>query len=50
LNWRQNILSSYSALSPERIEEIKAFEDVDISDCPELTDEQLAKMKPGNPE
>lgn len=32
------------------IAEIKAFVDVDISDCPELTDEQLGQMKPRHPE
>jgi len=26
--------------------EIEAFENVDFSDCPELTDEQLAQLKP----
>jgi uncharacterized protein (DUF4415 family) len=37
-------------LSPERIAEIKAVKDIDISDCPELTDEQVKKMKPRHPE
>jgi uncharacterized protein (DUF4415 family) len=41
---------SKSQLSLNRIAEIKAFEDIDISDCPELTDEQLLKMKPRHPE
>jgi uncharacterized protein (DUF4415 family) len=39
-------MSKSNTLSPERIAEIKAFVDVDISDCPELTDEQLEQMKP----
>jgi uncharacterized protein (DUF4415 family) len=43
-------MSKSNTLSPERIAEIKAFEDIDISDCPELTDEQLEKMKPRHPE
>jgi uncharacterized protein (DUF4415 family) len=37
-------------LSPERIAEIKAFKDVDISDCPELTEEELKRMRPRHPE
>jgi uncharacterized protein (DUF4415 family) len=28
--------------------EIKAFKNTDFSDCPELTDEQLAQMKPSH--
>ena len=28
--------------------EIKAFNNTDFSDCPELTDEQLAQMKPSH--
>ncbi|MDR0636574.1 MAG: BrnA antitoxin family protein [Treponema sp.] len=43
-------MSSSNTLSDERIVEILAFEDTDISDCPELTDEQLARMKPRHPE
>ena len=42
--------SSSATLSPERIAEIKAFKDTDISDCPELTDEELKKLKPRHPE
>jgi hypothetical protein len=34
-------------ISDERIAEILAFEDKDISDCPELTPEQLAQLRPG---
>jgi uncharacterized protein (DUF4415 family) len=37
-------------LSDERIAEIRAFKNTDFSDCPELTDEQLARMKPRHPE
>jgi uncharacterized protein (DUF4415 family) len=37
-------------LSAERIAEIKAFQDTDISDCPELTDAELAEFKPKHPE
>jgi uncharacterized protein (DUF4415 family) len=28
--------------------EIKAFKNTDFSDCPELTDEQLAQLKPSH--
>ncbi|MCL2441112.1 MAG: hypothetical protein FWD14_05185 [Treponema sp.] len=31
-------------ISKKRLEEIKAFKNTDFSDCPELTDEQLAQM------
>jgi len=40
-------------LSKKRLEEILAFTDEDISDIPELKDEELAKMQPShfrNPE
>jgi uncharacterized protein (DUF4415 family) len=37
-------------LSPERIAEIKAFKDIDISDCPELSEEELKKLRPRHPE
>ncbi len=43
-------MSSSTLLSPERIAEIKAFKDVDISDCPELTDEELKRLRPRHPE
>jgi uncharacterized protein (DUF4415 family) len=43
-------MSNLKTLSPERIAEIKAFQDMDISDISELTDEQLAQMKPRHPE
>ena len=35
-------------ITKERLEEIKAFKNTDFSDCPELTDEQLAQMKPSH--
>ena len=40
-------------ISKKRLEEILAFKDEDISDIPELTDEELARMQPShfrNPE
>ncbi len=33
-------------LTKERVEQIKAFKDTDLSDCPEMTDEQLKQFKP----
>jgi uncharacterized protein (DUF4415 family) len=42
--------SGSKILSPERIAEIKAFKNVDISDCPVLTEEELKRMKPRHPE
>ena len=33
-------------LSEKRIEEIRNFVDTDYSDCPPLTDEQLAQLQP----
>jgi hypothetical protein len=38
--------SKLPPISDERIAEILAFEDKDISDCPELTPEQLAQLRP----
>ena len=35
-------------ITKERLEEIIAFKNTDFSDCPELTDEQLAQMKPSH--
>jgi uncharacterized protein (DUF4415 family) len=43
-------MSGSKTLSPERIAEIKAFEDLDISDCPELTAEDFKKLRPRHPE
>ena len=34
------------SISRERLEEIKNFKNTDFSDCPVLTKEQLAQMKP----
>lgn len=34
------------SISKERLEEIKNFQNTDFSDCPVLTDEQLARMRP----
>ncbi len=36
------------SISDKRLAEIKAFQDTDISDCPELTDEQLSQLKPSH--
>jgi len=35
-------------ITKKRLAEIIAFKDTDISDCPELTDEQLAQLKPSH--
>jgi hypothetical protein len=35
-------------ITKKRLEEIKAFTNTDFSDCPELTNEQLAQMKPSH--
>jgi hypothetical protein len=43
-------MNNSKLLSPERIAEIKAFKDTDISDCPELTEEELKKLRPRHPE
>jgi len=37
-------------LTLKRIAEIKLFKDTDISDCPELTNQQLKQLKPRHPE
>ena len=34
------------SISKERLEEIRAFKNTDFSDCPVLTEDQLAQMKP----
>ncbi len=36
------------SITDKRFAEIKAFQDTDISDCPELTDEQLSQLKPSH--
>jgi hypothetical protein len=43
-------MSISKILTDERIAEILAFEDTDISDCPELSDEELAQFTPKHPE
>ena len=35
-------------ITEKRLKEIEAFDDADFSDAPELTDEQLAQMKPSH--
>ena len=35
-------------ITKERLAEIKAFKNIDFSDCPELTDEQLKQLKPSH--
>ena len=35
-------------LNETRLAEIMAFKNTDFSDCPELTDEQLAQMQPSH--
>jgi len=35
-------------ITKERLAEIIAFKDTDLSDAPELTDEQLAQLKPSH--
>jgi len=35
-------------ITKKRLEEIKAFKDTDFSDCPPLTKEQLAQLKPSH--
>jgi hypothetical protein len=35
-------------LTKKRLKEIKAFKNTDFSDCPEMTDGQLAQLKPSH--
>jgi uncharacterized protein (DUF4415 family) len=35
-------------ITKKRLEEIKAFKNTDFSDCPVLTEEQLAQFKPSH--
>jgi uncharacterized protein (DUF4415 family) len=35
-------------ITKKRLAEIKAFKNMDFSDCPVLTDEQLTQMKPSH--
>ena len=43
-------MNGAKTLSSKRIAEIKAFKNVDFSDCPVLTEEELKKMRPRHPE
>jgi hypothetical protein len=36
------------SITSKRLAEIKAFKDTDFSDCPELTEEQLAQLRPSH--
>ncbi|MDR1216059.1 MAG: BrnA antitoxin family protein [Treponema sp.] len=36
------------SITKERLEEIKAFKNTDLSDCPSLTEEQMAQFKPSH--
>jgi uncharacterized protein (DUF4415 family) len=36
------------SITKERLEEIKAFKNTDFSDCPLLTEEQMAQFKPSH--
>jgi uncharacterized protein (DUF4415 family) len=35
-------------ITKKRLEKIKAFKNTDFSDCPPLTDKQLAQLKPSH--
>ena len=35
-------------ITKKRLEEVKAFKNTDFSNCPVLTDEQLAQIKPSH--
>jgi uncharacterized protein (DUF4415 family) len=37
-------------LSPERVAKIKAFKNINFSDCPILTEDELKKLRPRHPE
>ncbi|MDR1839349.1 MAG: hypothetical protein LBQ93_07205 [Treponema sp.] len=43
-------MNGAKTLSSERIAEIKTFKNVDFSDCPVLTEEELKKLRPRHPE
>ena len=43
-------MNGVKTLTPKRIAEIKAFKNIDFSDCPVLTEEELKKMRPRHPE
>jgi uncharacterized protein (DUF4415 family) len=36
------------SITKERLQEIKAFKNTDFSDCPPLTEEQMARFKPSH--
>jgi uncharacterized protein (DUF4415 family) len=36
------------SITDKRLEEIKAFKNTDFSDCPVLTEEQLAQLRPSH--
>jgi len=43
-------MNGAKTLSPERLAEIRAFKNVDFSDCPIMTDEELERLRPRHPE
>ncbi|MDR2900368.1 MAG: hypothetical protein LBV20_02450 [Treponema sp.] len=43
-------MSGEKTLSAERIAEIKSFKNIDFSDCPIMTEEELDKLRPRHPE
>ena len=43
-------MNNIVTLRDKRLAEIVAFDDKDISDCPELTDEELSEFKPKHQE
>jgi hypothetical protein len=43
-------MNGEKTISPERTAEIKTFKNIDFSDCPALTEEELKKMRPKHPE
>jgi len=43
-------MNGVKTLSPNRIAEIKAFKNVDFTDCPIFTEEELTKLRPRHPE
>jgi hypothetical protein len=43
-------MNGVKILTPERIAEIKTFKNIDFSDCPIMTDEELKRLRPRHPE
>jgi hypothetical protein len=43
-------MNGVKTLSHERIAEIKAFKNIDFTDCPILTEDELKKLRPRHPE